>query len=72
MNSTAQKADARRASSMNDPSARVDVANALNVMRPTLGDTAGVRWGPGSHRGALAGPLLSVGALPNDSENCPT
>ena len=42
MNSTAQKADARRASSMNDPNARVDVANALNVMRPTLGDTAGV------------------------------
>jgi predicted hydrocarbon binding protein len=27
---------------MNDPSARVDVANALNVMRPTLGDNAGV------------------------------
>src|SRR5262245_609343 len=28
--------------SMNDASERVDVGNALNVLRPTLGDTAGV------------------------------
>ena len=44
MNTTAKAADPARASirSMNDASERVDVANALNVIRPTLGDTAGV------------------------------
>ena len=41
MNPTAT-ADAKRTASMNDPGKRVDVANALNVMRPTLGDNAGV------------------------------
>ena len=46
MNTTAHgtngKQKAAAPSSMNDPTARVDVANALNVMRPSLGDTAGV------------------------------
>ena len=42
MNSTAHATDAKRVVSMNDPGARVDVHNALNVIRPTLGDTAGV------------------------------
>ena len=44
MYTTAKAADPARASirSMNDANERVDVANALNVIRPTLGDTAGV------------------------------
>ena len=45
MNSIVKSADPARARaprSMNDANARVDVGNALNVLRPTLGDTAGV------------------------------
>ncbi|HUS68745.1 MAG TPA: V4R domain-containing protein [Kofleriaceae bacterium] len=42
MNPSAHATDTKRVASMNDPGKRVDVANALNVIRPTLGDTAGV------------------------------
>lgn len=42
MNPSAHATDAKRAPSMNDPGKRVDVTNALSVIRPTLGDTAGV------------------------------
>ena len=43
MNQTPRADDISRARpSMNAASERVDVANALNVLRPTLGDTAGV------------------------------
>ena len=42
MNPSAHATDTKRVASMNDRGKRVDVANALNVIRPTLGDTAGV------------------------------
>jgi len=44
MNPSAHATDTKRVASMNDPGKRVDVANALNVIRPTLGDTAGVAF----------------------------
>src|SRR5690606_2719228 len=43
MNQTPRAEDTARARrSMNDASERVDVANAIRVLRPTMGDTAGV------------------------------
>jgi uncharacterized protein len=42
MNQPFHRADPNQVVSMNDAAGRVDVANALNILRPTLGDTAGV------------------------------